>query len=75
MWTGNINSHVLNRFLEYGCTLADVLPDAKAQWPSHGAYVLAVDRKLRQLEAAGQVEYWEGILIRIAAAMSNVGRR
>lgn len=75
VWTGNINSHVLNRFLEYGCTLTDVLPDAKAQWPNHGAYVVAVDRKLRTLEAAGQVEYWEGILIRFAAAISNVGRK
>jgi streptogramin lyase len=74
VWTGNINSHVLNRHLEYGCTLADKLPDAKAHWPSHAAYVIAVDRALRPLEASGQVEYWEGILIRFAAAISNVGR-
>ncbi|MGW6199528.1 hypothetical protein ACWF0M_25480 [Kribbella sp. NPDC055110] len=74
VWTGNIDSHVQNRFLTYGCTLTDVLPDAEADWPSHGAYVLAVDRKLRQLEADGSVERWEGILIRIAAARSDVGR-
>ncbi|MDX2969410.1 hypothetical protein [Kribbella solani] len=74
VWTGNIDSHVSNRFLSYGCTLTDVLPDAKADWPSHGAYVVAVDRKLRQLESAGSVERWEGVLIRVAAARSNVGR-
>ncbi|MBB6571262.1 hypothetical protein [Kribbella sandramycini] len=75
VWTGNINSQVQNRHLRYGCTLTDELPDAKAQWPSHGAYVVAVDRRLRQLEADGQVERWEGIMIRFAAAISNVGRR
>jgi streptogramin lyase len=74
VWTGNVNSHVTNRFLTYGCTLTDSLPSAKADWPNHAAYVIAVDRKLRQLEAAGIVERWEGILIRIAAAASNVGR-
>jgi streptogramin lyase len=74
VWTGNIDSHVQNRFLTYGCSLTDVLPDAKANWPSHGAYVLAVDRKLRQLEAGGSVDRWEGVLIRIAAARSDVGR-
>jgi hypothetical protein len=74
VWTGNIDSHVSNRFLTYGCTLTDTLPDAKADWPSHAAYVLAVDRKLRPLESAGTVERWEGVLIRVAAARSNVGR-
>lgn len=74
VWTGNIDSHVSNRFLTYGCTLTDALPDAKADWPSHAAYVLAVDRKLRPLESAGSVERWEGVLIRVAAARSNVGR-
>jgi streptogramin lyase len=74
VWTGNVNSHVTNRFLTYGCTLTDSLPSAKASWPSHAAYVVAVDRKLRQLEADGSVERWEGILIRIAAVASNVGR-
>jgi streptogramin lyase len=74
VWTGNIDSHVQNRFLTYGCTLTDVLPDAEADWPSHSAYVEAVNRKLRQLEADGSVERWEGVLIRIAAARSDVGR-
>jgi streptogramin lyase len=74
VWTGNIDSHVSNRFLTYGCTLTDVLPSAKADWPNHAAYVIAVDRKLRELENAGSVERWEGILIRVAAARSNVGR-
>ncbi|MEU8225665.1 hypothetical protein [Kribbella sp. NPDC048915] len=74
VWTGNVDSHVQNRFLSYGCTLTDTLPDAKADWPNHAAYVLAVDRKLRQLEADGSVQRWEGALIRIAAARSNVGR-
>jgi hypothetical protein len=74
VWTGNINSHVVNRFLAYGCTLTDVLPDATADWPSHAAYVIAVDKKVTQLEADGSVEPWEGILIRLAAARSNVGR-
>ncbi|WP_238174525.1 hypothetical protein [Kribbella kalugense] len=74
VWTGNIDSHVSNRFLIYGCTLTDTLPSAKADWPSHAAYVLAVDRKLRELEKAGTVERWEGVLIRVAAARSNVGR-
>ncbi len=74
VWTGNVDSHVTNRFLTYGCSLTDVLPSAKADWPSHAAYVLAVDRKLRQLESDGSVARWEGALIRIAAARSNVGR-
>jgi hypothetical protein len=54
--------------------LTDVLPDAKADWPTHTAYVIAVDKKLGQLESEGSVERWEGILIRVAAARSNVGR-
>jgi hypothetical protein len=74
VWTGNIDSHVQNRFLTYGCTLTDVLPDAKADWPSHSAYVDAVNRKVKQLETDGSVERWEGVLIRIAAARSDVGR-
>ena len=74
MWTGNVDSHVVNRFLTYGCTLTDVLPHATADWPSHAAYVIAVDKKVRQLEADGSVERWEGILIRVAAARSDVGR-
>jgi hypothetical protein len=74
VWTGNIDSHVMNRFVTYGCTLTDVLPDAEADWPSHTAYVSAVNKKVRELEAAGTVERWEGILIRIAAAQSNVGK-
>ena len=65
---------MVNRFLTYGCTLTDVLPDAKADWPTHAAYVIAVDKKLGQLESEGSVERWEGILIRVAAARSNVGR-
>ncbi|WP_433161087.1 hypothetical protein [Kribbella sp. CA-247076] len=74
VWTGNVNSYVTNRHVTYGCTLTDVLPDAEADWPSHAAYVIAVDRKLRELERAGTVQRWEGILIRIAAARSDVGR-
>jgi streptogramin lyase len=74
VWTGNIDSHVQNRFLTYGCTLTDVLPDAEADWPSHSAYVDAVNRKVRELERDGSVERWEGVLIRIAAARSDVGR-
>lgn len=74
VWTGNINSRVVNRHVAYGCTLTDVLPDAEADWPSHSAYVRAVDMKVRELEAAGTVERWEGILIRLAAARSDVGR-
>jgi hypothetical protein len=74
VWTGNINSHVVNRHTTYGCTLTDVLPDATADWPSHAAYVIAVDKKVRELERAGTVERWEGVLIRIAAARSDVGR-
>jgi streptogramin lyase len=73
VWTGNIDSHVTNRHVEYGCTLTDVLPDAEADWPSHGAYVRAVDRKLRELETAGTIERWEGVLIRVAATRSDVG--
>jgi hypothetical protein len=65
---------VTNRHVEYGCTLTDVLPDAEADWPSHSAYVSAVDKKVRELERAGTIERWEGILIRIAAARSNVGK-
>ena len=74
VWTGNIDSHVMNRFLTYGCTLTDVLPDAEADWPSHAAYVSAVDKKVRELETDGTVERWEGVLIRIAAARSDVGQ-
>jgi streptogramin lyase len=74
VWTGNINSHVVNRHVEYGCTLTDVLPDAEADWPSHAAYVRAVDKKVGELEAAGTIQRWEGLLIRMAAARSDVGR-
>ncbi|TDD22760.1 hypothetical protein E1218_18910 [Kribbella turkmenica] len=74
VWTGNIDSQVTNRHVTYGCTLTDVLPDADADWPSHAAYVVAVDRKVKELERAGTVERWEGTSIRIAAARSNVGR-
>ncbi|MGW6280765.1 hypothetical protein [Kribbella sp. NPDC055071] len=74
VWAGNINSYVTNRFLTYGCTLTDTLPSAKADWPSHLAYVRAVDQKLRELETAGTVQRWEGALIRLAALASNVGR-
>ena len=74
VWTGNIDSHVVNRFLTYGCTLTDELPDAKADWPSHAAYVSAVNKRVRELEDDGTVERWEGILIRVAAARSDVGK-
>ena len=74
VWTGNIDSHVVNRHVTYGCTLTDVLPDASADWPSHSAYVRAVDKKVRELESAGTVERWEGVLIRLAAARSDVGQ-
>ncbi|WP_427889826.1 hypothetical protein ACQHIV_40520 [Kribbella sp. GL6] len=74
VWTGNIDSHVQNRFLTYGCTLTDVLPSAKANWPSHSAYVAAVGVKVRQLEQDGSIEHWEGVLILVAAARSNVGK-
>ncbi|MET9270754.1 hypothetical protein [Kribbella sp. NPDC003557] len=74
VWTGNIDSHVQNRFLSYGCTLTDVLPDAEADWPSHSAYVSAVTQKVRELQADGSIERWEGTLIVIAAARSDVGR-
>ena len=74
VWTGNIDSHVMNRHLTYGCTLTDVLPDDSADWPSHSAYVAAVDKKVKELERAGTVERWEGVLIRIAAARSDVGK-
>jgi hypothetical protein len=74
VWTGNINSHVANRHVEYGCTLTDVLPDAEADWPSHAAYVRAVDKKVGELEAADTIQRWEGLLIRMAAARSDVGR-
>jgi hypothetical protein len=73
VWTGNIDSHVVNRFLTYGCTLTDVLPDAEATWPNHAAYLIAVDRRLQQLESDGSVRRWEGLQIRVAAARSNVG--
>ena len=74
VWTGNIDSHVVNRFLTYGCTLTDELPDAKADWPSHTAYVSAVNKRVKELEDDRTVESWEGILIRIAAARSDVGK-
>ncbi|WP_410784947.1 hypothetical protein [Kribbella sp. C-35] len=74
VWTGNIDSHVQNRFLTYGCTLTDVLPDAEADWPSHSAYVSAVAKKVRELQADGSIERWEGTLIVVAAARSDVGR-
>ncbi|HWD78900.1 MAG TPA: hypothetical protein VG497_08460 [Kribbella sp.] len=74
VWTGNIDSHVQNRFLTYGCTLTDVLPSAKADWPSHSAYVSAVVKKVQQLQADRSIERWEGTLIVLAAARSDVGR-
>ena len=74
VWTGNIDSHVQNRFLTYGCTLTDVLPDADADWPSHSAYVSAVVKKVQELQADGSIARWEGTLIIVAAARSDVGR-
>jgi streptogramin lyase len=74
VWTGNINSNVTNRHVSYGCTLTDVLPDAEADWPGHGAYVRAVDTKVRELETDGVITYYEGFAIRSAAARSDVGQ-
>jgi streptogramin lyase len=74
VWTGNIDSHVQNRFLQYGCSLTDALPNAKADWASHAAYVAAVVAKVRQLQADGSIEQWEGALITVAAARSDVGK-
>ncbi|GAA1154629.1 hypothetical protein GCM10009630_60950 [Kribbella jejuensis] len=74
VWTGNIDSHVQNRFLTYGCTLTDVLPDAGADWPSHSAYVSAVVKKVHELEGDGSIARWEGTLVIVAAARSDVGR-
>ncbi|WP_406051892.1 PQQ-binding-like beta-propeller repeat protein [Kribbella sp. NBC_00889] len=74
VWTGNVNSYVINRNVRYGCTLTDELPDASADWPNHAAYVRAVDTTVGQLESDGTVERWEGVLIRVAATRSDVGR-
>jgi hypothetical protein len=74
VWTGNVNSNVTNRHVSYGCTLTDVLPDAEADWPSHGAYVRAVDAKVRELENDGVIAYYEGYAIRYAAARADVGQ-
>lgn len=74
VWTGNINSYVQNRHLRYGCTLSDELPDATRDWPSHIAYVRAVDQKVRELERADLITRWEGLAIRLAAIRSDVGR-
>lgn len=73
VWTGNIDSEVTNRFLQYGCTLIDELPDADAKWPSHGAYVNAVNVKVRQLEAADSITRAEAFTISFSAARSTVG--
>ncbi|MEV8378351.1 hypothetical protein AB0P21_36775 [Kribbella sp. NPDC056861] len=74
VWTGNIDSQVANRTLRYGCTLIDDLPDAKATWPSHQAYVTAVGNKSAQLVQAGKITYAEGYAILLSAQRSNVGR-
>jgi hypothetical protein len=73
VWTGNVDSRVANRHVSYGCTLTDVLPDAAADWPSHGAYVYAVDQKVRQLESDGVITRNEGVALRWAAGRSSVG--
>ncbi|GAA1601568.1 hypothetical protein GCM10009789_64730 [Kribbella sancticallisti] len=73
VWTGNIDSEVVNRHVRFGCTLIDDLPDAEATWPSHGAYVSAVNAKVRQLEADGVITRAEAFAITWAAARSNVG--
>ncbi len=73
VWTGNIDSHVVNRHVRFGCTLIDELPDAEKKWPSHGAYVSAVNTKVRQLESAGLITRTESFAISFAAASSNVG--
>ncbi|MFI5713376.1 hypothetical protein [Kribbella sp. NPDC051620] len=74
VWTGDIDSKVVNRNLRYGCTLIDELPDAEADWPSHKAYVTAVGSKSSQLVQAGSITYTEGYAILAAANHSNVGR-
>jgi hypothetical protein len=74
VWTGNIDSQVVNRHVRFGCTLMDELPDARAKWPSHGAYVNAVNVKVRELDAAGSITRSEAFAITFAAASSNVGK-
>ncbi|WBQ07756.1 hypothetical protein [Kribbella sp. CA-293567] len=74
VWTGNIDSSVVNRHVRYGCTLIDDLPDAEANWPSHQAYVTAVGTKSAQLVQAGTITYAEGYKILLAAKRSDVGR-
>jgi hypothetical protein len=74
VWTGDIDSEVVNRNLRYGCTLIDELPDAEASWPSHKAYVTAVGSKATQLVQAGSITYGEGYDILAAANRSDVGR-
>jgi hypothetical protein len=74
VWTGDIDSLVVNRNLRYGCSLIDELPDAKADWPSHKAYVTAVGGKATQLVQAGSITYAEGYDILAAANRSDVGR-
>jgi hypothetical protein len=73
VWTGDVDSRVANRFVRYGCSVADVLPSVAADWPSHGAYVRAVDKSVDKLVRDRVLTHPEGDAVRAAAARSSVG--
>jgi len=69
----DVDSGVVNRFVSYGCTLSDRLPDAGAGWPTHGAFVTAVAHEVEELVDAGSVTSAEGDALVDSAGRSNVG--
>jgi hypothetical protein len=74
VWTGNVDTGVRNRFVDYGCTVTDRLPPASATWPNHHDYVSAVTRAVKDLAARHAITALEGIAIVTAAMRSCVGR-
>ncbi|HEX7744980.1 MAG TPA: hypothetical protein VF462_06935 [Micromonosporaceae bacterium] len=72
-YVADVDSGVTNRFVSYGCTLADRLPDVDAGWKNHGAFVAAVAREVEKLVAAGSISSAEGDALNAAAGRSQVG--
>jgi streptogramin lyase len=71
---GDVDSAVANRFLSYGCTLADRLPRADAGWRTHGEFVSATAAVVEQLVSASSITPAEGDAIMAAAGRSTADR-
>jgi hypothetical protein len=69
----DVDSGVANRFTDTGCTLADLIPDAR-DWPTHGAFVHAMTALTYGWARQGLITQAEAGELLSAAADSDVGR-